>query len=88
MKKWIPETDSEWAQLDEYNMARDNNRIPFRYLILFVLAIVVAIKLWVLPLWDAQMDDLYQQQRAMEQACERAGGVVTEDGCRGLRHKP
>ena len=54
------DTDPEWPQLDEYNMR--SNVPPFRYVILFVLVIVAIIKLWVLPLWDTQMDDFFRQQ--------------------------
>jgi uncharacterized ion transporter superfamily protein YfcC len=88
MSRYIPETDEEWKQLHARNMRRQDSHPPLRYVVLFVLVIAAICKLWIFPAWDRQVDDLYQQQRAMEQACERAGGVVTEDGCRGLRHKP
>jgi hypothetical protein len=75
-------------RLDAKMMSREHDHPPLRYVVLFALVIAAICKLWIFPAWDRQVDDLYQQQRAMEQACERAGGVVTEDGCRGLKHKP
>jgi len=83
-ERWIPETDEEWRQLDESRMG---SRIPFRYIILAVLAVVAACKLWLFPIWDQQLHGIYDQQQALEAACVKAGGTVTPDGCYGLRNR-
>ena len=83
MSRRIPETEAEWAALDYRRMHGD--RLPFKYVILLCAAAFAIMKLWVIPAWDRQMNDLYNQQNALEAACVKAGGIVTEDGCRGLR---
>ena len=87
MSRYIPETDEEWRQLDARNMRRQDSHPPLRYVVLCLVAIAVVIRFWVMPAWDRQIHDLFEQQEAIQRACEKAGGIFTEDGCRGLRHK-
>ena len=84
---WQPETDEEWNQLDAYRMAQQDTRLPFRYVVLLCLAVAASVRLWVFPMWDQQQNDFFQQQKALEQACEKSGGVPTEAGCKGLRKR-
>ena len=79
---WVPCTEEEWRQLDESRMG---SRIPFWKVIIGCFALAAALKLLVFPYWDSQVTDLYKQQQALEAACVKAGGIVMEDGCRGLR---
>lgn len=39
-------------------------RIRFRYIVLIVLAIMAACRFWLYPIWDQQLRDIYEQQKA------------------------
>ena len=78
--------DQFLEKLDRKLFAQEHDHPPLRYVVIALLAICVLIR-YLFVAWDTQIDDLFKQQQAMEQACERAGGVVTSDGCRGLRKR-
>ena len=78
--------DQFLEKLDRKLFAQEHDHPPLRYVVLALLVIAVLIR-YLFVAWDTQIDDLFKQQQAMEQACRNGGGVPTEAGCVGLRKR-
>ena len=74
-------------RLDAKLYAKETDHPPLKYVVLFALVIAAICKLWIFPAWDAQMQQMFDQQEAYRVAQCKAG-VMTEDGdCHPLRNR-